>query len=69
MMQVGGAVGLAAINTISSTFAQGIAGFQLAYVLAAVCVAAALAVVLVVLRAPREARAETPVSTHAREAA
>jgi EmrB/QacA subfamily drug resistance transporter len=52
LMQVGGAVGLAAINTISSTFAQGIAGFQLAYMLAVACVVAGLAVVLVVLRTP-----------------
>ncbi len=61
-MQVGGALGLAAMGTVSSAHAQALmaagdpasaavaGGFQLAYVLAAVCVAAGLAVVLAVLR-------------------
>ena len=61
-MQVGGALGLAAMGTISSAHAQSLmaagtpasvaaaGGFQLAYVLAAVCAAAGLAVVVAVLR-------------------
>ncbi len=61
-MQVGGALGLAAMGTVSSAHAQALmaagdpasaavaGGFQLAYVLAAICVAAGLAVVLGVLR-------------------
>ena len=50
-MQVGGAVGLASVTTIATSHAQGIASFQLAYLLAAVIVAGALAVVLIGLRA------------------
>jgi EmrB/QacA subfamily drug resistance transporter len=61
-MQVGGALGLAAMGTVSSAHAQSLiaagepasvavaGGFQLAYVLAAICVAAGLAVVVAVLR-------------------
>src|SRR5438309_9681633 len=50
VMQVGGALGLASITSISTSHAQGYAAFQMAYVLAALCVAAALVVVLAVLR-------------------
>ena len=50
-MQVGGAVGLASVTTIATSHAQGIASFQLAYLLAALIVAGALAVVLIGLRA------------------
>ena len=68
-MQVGGAFGLAAIGTISSDHtramvAQGeslagalTAGYQLGFGIAAACVATGLIIVLVVLRAPRVARA------------
>jgi len=52
LMQVGGALGLAVIGTVSTSYSQGYAGFQLAYVLAAVSVAVALGVVLAVLRTP-----------------
>jgi EmrB/QacA subfamily drug resistance transporter len=50
VMQIGGALGLASITSISTANAQGYAAFQMAYVLAAVCVAASLIVVVVVLR-------------------
>jgi EmrB/QacA subfamily drug resistance transporter len=50
-MQVGGAVGLASVTTIATSHAHGIASFQMAYLLAAVIVAAALAVVVIGLRA------------------
>src|SRR5690349_15444257 len=50
-MQVGGAVGLASVTTIATSHADGIGSFQLAYLLAAVIVAGALAVVLLGLRA------------------
>jgi MFS family permease len=68
-MQVGGAFGLAALGTISSDhtralIAQGeslagalTAGYQLGFSIAAACVATGLIIVLVVLRAPRVARA------------
>ncbi len=63
-MQVGGALGLAAMGTISTAYAHTLVaggdpaalaaagGYQLAYVLAAACVATGLAVVLVFLRSP-----------------
>ncbi|HSS93187.1 MAG TPA: MFS transporter [Candidatus Dormibacteraeota bacterium] len=69
-MQIGGAVGLAALGTISAdhtrllvTQGQSIAGaltagYQLGFGIAAACVAAGLLIVLVVLRSPRAARAE-----------
>ncbi len=50
VMQVGGALGLASITSISTSHAQGYAAFQMAYVLAAICVAASLVVVAAVLR-------------------
>jgi len=70
-MQIGGALGLAAMGTISTSYANTLiaqgnpvslavtGGFQLAYVLAAISVAAALVVVLAALRAPAR-RAEQP---------
>jgi EmrB/QacA subfamily drug resistance transporter len=57
VMQVGGAFGLASITSISSANAQGGAAFQLAYVLAAIAVAASLAVVVAVLRGAPGVRA------------
>jgi hypothetical protein len=68
-MQVGGALGLAALGTISSghtlaLVAQGqsvagalTAGYQLGFGIAAACVAAGLVIVVVVLRTPRVAHA------------
>jgi hypothetical protein len=68
-MQVGGALGLAALGTISSghtlaLVAQGqslagalTAGYHLGFGIAAACVAAGLVIVVVVLRTPRVARA------------
>ena len=52
VMQIGGALGLASITSISSSNAQGNASVQLAYMLAAVCVGASLMVAVAVLRAP-----------------
>lgn len=52
VMQVGSALGLASITAISVSQAQGAAAFQLAYVLAAGAIAAALIVVFVLLRPP-----------------
>jgi len=68
VMQVGGALGLASITSISTSSAEGTGTFQLAYVLAAIAVAAALAVVLAVLRS---APAVQPAheSVHLEEAA
>jgi EmrB/QacA subfamily drug resistance transporter len=60
VMQVGGALGLASITSISTSNAQGYAAFQMAYVLAAICVAASLVVVVAVLRTRRTA----PVAVH-----
>jgi len=64
VMQVGGALGLASITSVSSANAQGNAAFQLAYILAAACVVASLIVVVSVLRtrsAPVVVRDHTPV--------
>ncbi len=78
-MQVGGALGLAAMGTIStgythSLIAQGYAaslaatgGFQLAYVLAAVVVSVSLTVVLLTLRSPRPGRAQVVAPDHSSE--
>jgi EmrB/QacA subfamily drug resistance transporter len=69
-MQVGGAVGLASVTTIATSHAQGIASFQLAYLLAAVIVAGALAVVLIGLRARAAAAPQQHTApAHAEEAA
>jgi hypothetical protein len=51
-MQVGGAFGLASITSVATSNAQGSAAFQLAYILAAGVVVAALTVVVLALRAP-----------------
>jgi EmrB/QacA subfamily drug resistance transporter len=68
-MQVGGALGLAALGTISSGHTQALvaqgqsivcaltSGYQLGFGIAAACVAAGLVIALVVLRTPRVARA------------
>src|SRR5438094_7630924 len=68
VMQVGGALGLASITSISTSSAEGTGTFQLAYVLAAIAVAAALAVTVAVLRS---APAVQPAheSVHLEEAA
>jgi EmrB/QacA subfamily drug resistance transporter len=69
-MQVGGAVGLASVTTIATSHAHGIASFQLAYLLAAVIVAGALAVVLVGLRSrSRTAAPQTAQAMKVEEAA
>ena len=69
-MQVGGAVGLASVTTIATSHAHGIASFQLAYLLAALIVGAALAVVLVGLRARAASAPERrAASAHVEEAA
>jgi EmrB/QacA subfamily drug resistance transporter len=69
-MQVGGAFGLAALGTISTDHSRALvaqgeslagaltAGYQLGFGIAAACVATGLIIVLVVLRAPRVARAQ-----------
>ena len=75
-MQVSAAIGLAAMGTISaeearSLVAQGdpipvalTGGFQLAFVLAALCVGAGLAVVLAVLRPASGGRPDRRVPEH-----
>jgi EmrB/QacA subfamily drug resistance transporter len=69
-MQVGGAVGVAALGTISTDHTRALVaqgqplaaaltgGYHLAFLIAAGCVAACVLVVLVVLRAPRRTGAE-----------
>jgi MFS family permease len=76
-MQISAAIGLAAIGTISTGHSRVLAaqghslasaltsGYQLAFTIAATCVAAGLLVVLVVLRSPRSAG--SPGSRAARE--
>jgi EmrB/QacA subfamily drug resistance transporter len=69
-MQVGGAVGLASVTTIATSHAQGMATFQLAYLLAAAIVAGALAVVLIGLRSRAAAAPQQhAAAAHAEEAA
>ena len=80
-MQVGGAFGLAALGTISTGHTQALvaqgqslagalmAGYQLGFGIAAACVAAGLVIVLVVLRAPRVARAGQEFSSDDMETA
>jgi EmrB/QacA subfamily drug resistance transporter len=69
-MQVGGAFGLASITSISTSSAQGMGAFHLAYLLAAGVVVASLTVVLIALRAPaRRAEAIPGVRVEAEEAA
>jgi EmrB/QacA subfamily drug resistance transporter len=67
-MQVGAALGLAALGTISSDYTRTLvgqgqsvvsaltAGYQLGFSIAAACVAAGLLIVIFVLRTPRQAR-------------
>jgi MFS family permease len=71
-MQVGGALGLAALGTISTEHAQAlfaggdplpvalIGGYQLGFVLAAIAVMAGLAVIVTVLRGARPRPAAVP---------
>ncbi len=69
VMQVGAALGLALITSISSAHAQGIAAFHLAYLLAAIAVGAALTVVVTVLRSPSPARVAVQPDAAVEEAA
>jgi MFS family permease len=74
-MQVGAALGLAALGTISadhsrSLAAQGVSvvsaltgGYQLGFAIAAVCVATALLLVVVVLRSPVRVRVQRPITS------
>jgi EmrB/QacA subfamily drug resistance transporter len=77
-MQITAAIGLAAIGTVSTNHSQVLAaqglslagalngGYQLGFTIAAVCVAAGLLVVLLILRTPAAAGAEaTPVGVDA----
>src|SRR6266851_130843 len=68
VMQVGGALGLASITSISTANAQGYGVFQMAYGLAAICVAASLVVVVAVLRT-RTARVAVPEQVQVEEVA
>ncbi len=68
VMQVGGALGLASITSISTANAQGYGVFQMAYALAAISVAASLVVVVAVLRT-RTARVAVPEQVQVEEAA
>ncbi len=68
VMQVGGALGLASITSISTANAQGYGVFQMAYALAAICVAASLVVVVAVLRT-RTARVAVREQVQVEEAA
>ena len=68
-MQVGGALGLAAIGSVSTSVASGTAGFQLAYVLAAICVASSLALVALVLRGAAPAPVRHGAEVEAEQAA
>jgi EmrB/QacA subfamily drug resistance transporter len=68
-MQIGGALGLASITSISTSNAQGNGVFQLAYMLAAICAAVSLIVVVAVLRAPSAERAASQEQLRIEEAA
>ena len=73
-MQVGAALGLAALGTISADHSRSLAaqgasvvsaltgGYQLGFAIAAVCVAAALVLVVVVLRSPVRVRVQRPAT-------
>jgi hypothetical protein len=73
-MQVGGAVGVAALGTISTAHTRALVaqgqplaaaltgGYHLAFLIAAGCVAACMLVVLVALRSPRGTGAEREAS-------
>ncbi len=73
-MQVGAALGLAALGTISADHSRSLAaqgasvvgaltgGYQLGFAIAAVCVATALVLVVVVLRSPVRVRVQRPIT-------
>jgi hypothetical protein len=73
-MQVGAALGLAALGTISADYSRTLvaegqsvvgalaSGYQLGFASAAACVAAALVVVVVALRSPARVRVQRPVA-------
>ncbi len=73
-MQVGAALGLAALGTISADHSRSLAaqgasvvsaltgGYQLGFAIAAVCVTTALLLVVVVLRSPVRVRVQRPVT-------
>jgi len=73
-MQVGAALGLAALGTISADHSRSLAaqgasavsaltgGYQLGFAIAAVCVATALVLVILVLRSPARSRTQLPVA-------
>src|SRR5229473_106256 len=72
-MQVGAALGLAALGTISTDYSQTLvaqgqsvvsalaSGYQLGFAIAAACVAAALVIVVVALRSPARVRLQRPL--------
>src|SRR5713101_4454936 len=74
-MQVGAALGLAALGTISADHSRSLAaqgasvvsaltgGYQLGFAIAAVCVATALVLVVVVLRSPVRVRVQRPMTS------
>src|SRR6266852_4472899 len=74
-MQVGAALGLAALGTISTDHSRSLAaqgasvvsaltgGYQLGFAIAAVCVATALVLVVVVLRSPVRVRVQRPMTS------
>jgi hypothetical protein len=73
-MQVGAALGLAALGTISADHSQTLvaqgqsvvsalaSGYQLGFAIAAACVATALVIVIVALRSPAMVRAQRPIA-------
>ncbi len=72
-MQVGAALGLAALGTISTDYSRTLmtqgqsvvgalaAGYQLGFAIAAACVATALVIVIVALRSPARVRVQRPL--------
>jgi EmrB/QacA subfamily drug resistance transporter len=72
-MQVGAALGLAALGTISADYSRGLvaqgqsvvsalaSGYQLGFAIAAACVATALIIVVVALRSPARVRVQRPL--------
>jgi predicted MFS family arabinose efflux permease len=73
-MQVGAALGLAALGTISADYSRGLmaqgqsvvsalaSGYQLGFAIAAACVATALIIVIVALRSPARVRVQRPLA-------
>src|SRR5260370_19151512 len=73
-MQVGAALGLAALGTISTDYSQTLvaqgqsvvsalaSGYQLGFAVAAACRATALVILVVALRSPARVRVERPVA-------